>query len=164
MSYLRVYIQDLRREVSFTVHCGTGVRLASAINDKTKDLDSLLKSAYEFDRGVYDVNSRMDKEVSEESYEAGIIEIHFPDYTIISDQSCDYICHKGIRETWGYTGNHLDAGRFKRFTIPESWTIIDKYFFCKPTKIEGEIDREFERRLWERVDWYKRMGYKVEIV
>jgi predicted oxidoreductase (fatty acid repression mutant protein) len=58
----------------------------------------------------------------------------------------------------------LDAGRFKRFNIPESWTIIDKYSFGKPTKIEGEIDREFERRLWERVDWYKRMGIKVKII
>ena len=80
------------------------------------------------------------------------------------NQSGDYICHKGVRETWGYTGPHLDVGRFRRFHVPESWTIIDRYFFGRPVKIEGELDRELERRLWERVEWYKRMGYKVEIL
>jgi len=31
-------------------------------------------------------------------------------------------------------------------------------------KIEGELDKELEWRVWERVEWYKRMGYKVEIL
>jgi len=39
----------------------------------------------------------------------------------------------------------LDIGRFRRFSIPEDWTIIDKYFFGKPTKMEGEIDRELSK-------------------
>jgi len=55
---------------------------------------------------------------------------------IISDQSGDYICHKGVRQTWGYTGNHLDVGRFKRFNMPDYWTIIDKYFFGRTLAIQ----------------------------
>jgi hypothetical protein len=36
--------------------------------------------------------------------------------------------------------------------------------FGKPVKIEGELDKELEKRLLERVEWYKRMGYAVEIL
>jgi len=164
-----------------------GCRLASAIDEATDDFESLLKRAYEFDKGIYDVKACMDNEANyraklecakkhrlhfttlkpypnKESFDAGIIEIDFTSKTIISDQSGDYICHRGVRETWGYTGEHLDVGRFKRFNIPEHWTIIDKYFFGKPTRIEGEIDRELKKGLLERVDWYKKMGYQVEIL
>jgi hypothetical protein len=188
MSELRVYVKDNnRKELSFVVHYGMGCRLASAINEKASDFESLLKSAYEFDRGIYDINACMDNEEnyraeaefarkhglsyipfrprpSREPIDAGIIEIYFPEKKIVSNQSGDYICHKGVRETWGYTGSHLDVGRFKQFSIPESWIIIDKYFFGKPIRIEGEIDKELERRLWERVEWYKKHGYKVEIL
>ncbi len=101
---------------------------------------------------------------NKEPYDAGIIEVYFPEKLIISNQSGDYICHRGVRETWGYTGPHRDIGRFKRFNIPEDWTIIDKYFFDKPVKIEGEIDKELERRLWERVEHYKEIEYKVEVI
>ena len=96
--------------------------------------------------------------------DAGIIEIYFPEKKIISNQSGDYICHKGVRETWGYTGNHLDVGRFKKFRIPDDWTIIDKYFFDKPIKIEGELDKVLELKLWERVELYRKLGYKVEVL
>lgn len=101
---------------------------------------------------------------SREPADAGIIEIYFPEKLVVSNQSGDYICHRGVRETWGYTGPHLDIGRFKRSHIPEEWTIIDKYFFDRPVKIEGELDRELERRLWERVKWYEERGYKVIIL
>lgn len=52
----------------------------------------------------------------------------------------------------GYIGPHLDVGRFKRFRIPKEWTIIDKYFFDEPVKIEGEFDKILEQKLWERVE------------
>ncbi len=186
MSELRVYVRDLNRELSFITHYGTGCRLVSAIDENTNNFDSLLEKAYEFDRGIYDEMS-MDSEENyrrefeffrkhkldytrlkpypnKERFDAGVIEIHFPSRTIISDQSGDYICHRGVRETWGYTGPYLDFGRFKKFSIPEYWTIIDRYFFGKPVKIEGDIDRELEKKLWERVEWYKKMGYEVDIL
>jgi hypothetical protein len=188
MSDLRVYVMDKDgKEVSFVVHYGMGCRLVSAINESTDSFDLLLKSAYDFDRGIYDIGKCMDNEenygaeveyakrlginyvtlkpkASKEPVDAGIIEIYFPQKKIISNQSGDYICHRGVRETWGYTGDHLDVGRFKRFSIPESWVIIDKCFFGKPVEIKGELDKELERRLWERVEFYKRMGYEVEII
>ena len=188
MSLLRVYIKDKDgKEISFVVHYGMGCRLVSAINETTEDFKSLLKSAYEFDRGIYEIEKCMDNEInyrselefakkhglnyvmlkpkpSKEPIDAGIIEIYFPEKKIISNQSGDYVCHKGVRETWGYTGPHLDVGRFKKFRIPDEWLIIDKYLFDKPIKIEGEIDRELERRLWERVKLYKQMGYEIKIL
>lgn len=188
MSYLRVYVMDKDgKEMSFVVHYGMGCRLVSAINEGTSNFNLLLKSAYEFDRGIYDIMKCMDNEEnykaevefakklgldyvalkpkpSKEPVDAGIIEVYFPEKKIISNQSGDYICHKGVRETWGYTGNHLDIGMFKRFTIPESWIIIDKYFFGRPVEIKGELDKELERRLWERVKWYRRIGYEVKII
>lgn len=188
MSDLRLYVNDKDgKEMSFVVHYGMGCRLVSAINENTDDFNSLLKSAHEFDRGIYDIWCCKDNEENykselefakkygfnyitfkpkpnKEPIDAGIIEIYFPEKRIVSDQSGDYICHRGVRETWGYTGPHLDVGRFKRFSIPEEWTIIDRYFFGKPVKIEGEIDKELERKLWERVEWYKEGGYKVEIL
>ncbi|MHA1621594.1 MAG: hypothetical protein ACTSVO_05570, partial [Candidatus Heimdallarchaeaceae archaeon] len=160
--------------MSFVVHYGMGCRLVSAINESTQNFKSLLKSAYEFDREIYGIEKCMDNELnyrselefvkkhglkyvmhkpkpSKEPIDAGIIEIYFPEKKIISNQSGDYICHQGVRETWGYTGPHLDVGRFKKFKIPYYWTIIDKYFIEKPTKIEGKLDKELERRLWQRV-------------
>ncbi|MCE4623442.1 MAG: hypothetical protein F7B11_01670 [Caldisphaeraceae archaeon] len=187
MSDLRLYVKDKDREKSFVIHYGMGCRLVSAISEDTEDFSSLLKSAYEFDRGIYDIwefenneeNYRRELEFAEkygfsyvsfkpkpsrEPVDAGIIEIYFSEKLIISNQSGDYIYHRDIRETWGYTSPHLDVGRFKKFYIPEEWTIIDKYFFGKPVKIEGEIDKELERKLWERVKWYKERGYKVKIL
>ncbi|RLG17930.1 hypothetical protein DRN63_02330 [Nanoarchaeota archaeon] len=189
MSELRVYVKDVDgKEVSFIVHYGTGCRLVSAINEKVYNFQSLLESAYEFDRGIFEVVKcntddkrnylKWLKEYrslgltkvpikpypNKESYDAGIIEIYFPEKLIISDQSGDYICHRGVRETWGYTGPHLDVGRFKKFEIPSEWTIIDKYFFGKSVKIEGELDKILERKLWERVEWYKKNGYLVTII
>jgi hypothetical protein len=134
---------------------------SQCINEDTDDFDSLLKSAYEFDKGIYDINSCRDGEFKfdekneftffpepiKKPYDAGIIEIYFPEKKIVSNQSGDYICHKGVRQTWGYTDNHLDVGRFKRFSIPEYWTIIDKLLFGRLVKIEGELEREIERRL-----------------
>ena len=179
MSELRVYVKDKDgKEMSFVVHYGMGCRLVSAINEKTDDLESLLKSAYEFDKDIYSIKSCRDGEfkfdeenkftfspkVSKEPYDAGIIEIYFPEKMIISNQDGDYICHRGVRQTWGYTGPHLDVGRFKRFSIPEDWTIFDKFFFGITVKVEGEIDKELERRLMERVECYRKMGYKVEVL
>lgn len=40
---------------------------------------------------------------NKEPYDAGIIEIHFPEKPTISDQSGDYIYYRGVRETWGVT-------------------------------------------------------------
>ncbi|MCD6244225.1 MAG: hypothetical protein J7J65_03190 [Candidatus Korarchaeota archaeon] len=37
---------------SFVIHYRMGCRLVSAINEDTNDFNSLLKSAYEFDRGM----------------------------------------------------------------------------------------------------------------
>ena len=115
----------------------------------------MLKSAYEFDKGIYDIidfedNYRADVEYAKkhslnfvslrlypnkDPYDAGIIEVYFPGRKIVSNQGGDYICHRGVRETWGFTAPHLDVGRFKRFSIPECWTIVDEYFFGKPTRI-----------------------------
>jgi hypothetical protein len=68
MSELRVYVKDdNRKEISFVVHYGMGCRLASAVNEKTSDFESLLESAYEFDRGIYDSKACMD---NEENYRA----------------------------------------------------------------------------------------------
>jgi len=188
MSDLRVYVRDRDgEERSFVVHYGMGCRLASAIDGETGDFRTLLRKAYRFDRGIYDIwscmdcerNYRAEREFAEkhglsyvpfrpgpckEPVDAGIIEIDFPSRTIVSDQSGDYICHRGVRETWGYTGPHLDVGRFRRFHVPESWTIVDRYFFGRPVKIEGELDRELGRRLWEGVKWYRRVGYRVKIL
>lgn len=188
MSDLRLYVKDRdSKEMSYVIHYGMGCRLVSAINEGTDDFNSLLKNAYEFDRGIYDIWECEDNEEnykrelefaqrhgfsyvafkpkpSREPVDAGIIEIYFPERLIVSNQSGDYICHRGVRETWGYTGNHLDVGRFKRFNIPEEWTIIDKYFFGKPVRIEGELDKILERELWERVEWYRERGYKVKII
>ena len=66
------------------------------------------------------------------------------------------ICHKGVRQTWRYIGLHLDVRRFKRFRIPDEWTIIDKYSFSKPIKIKGELDEFLEQKFWEGVKWYKK--------
>jgi len=188
MSDLRIYVENGNgKELSFVVHCGMGCRLASAIDETTEDFESLLKSAYAFDKGIYDIKACMDNEsnykaelefakkhnsnyialrlkTNKEPVDAGIIEIYFPERLIVSNQSGDYVCHRGVRETWGCTGNHSDVGRFKRFSIPQYWTIIDKYFFGKPVKIEGEVDKELEGRLWERVEWCKKLGYQVEIL
>jgi len=73
-----------------------------------------------------------------EPVDAGIIEIDFPAKTIVSNRNGDYVCHRGVRDTWGYTGPHLDVGRVGRFHVPDRWTIIDRYFFGRPVKI-GEI-------------------------
>jgi len=104
------------------VHYGAGCRLVSTINENTNDFNSQLKIAYEFDRGIYDIRSCMDNKANyraeveyakkhnlslislkpypnKEPFDAGIIEIHFPNRTIISNQSGDYICHRGVRET-----------------------------------------------------------------
>jgi hypothetical protein len=63
MSDLRVYVRDKDgKEISFVIHDGMGCRLASAINEKTSDFESLLKSAYEFDKGIYDIEAYMDNE------------------------------------------------------------------------------------------------------
>jgi hypothetical protein len=35
------------------------------MNEETEDFDSLLKSAYESDRGIYNMNFRMGKEVKQ---------------------------------------------------------------------------------------------------
>ena len=188
MSDLRLYVKGKNgKEYSFVVHYGMGCRLVSAINKDTNDFNSLLKSAYEFGRGIHDIwecedneeNYNLELEFAKkhgfsyvafkpkpnrEPVDAGIIEIYFPEKRIVSNQSGDYICHRGVRETWGYTGNHLDVGRFKRFRIPDDWTIIDEYFFNKPVKIEGELDKLLEHKLWERVEWYRKLGYKVEIL
>jgi hypothetical protein len=116
MSDLRVFIKNGNgREVSFVVHYGMGCRLVSAINKETNDFKSLLKSAYEFDRGIYSINSCRDGEFkfneknefvfvpkpSKKPCDAGIIEIYFPERKIVSNQNGDYICHRGVRETWG---------------------------------------------------------------
>jgi len=179
MSDLRVYVKDKdRKEMSFLIHYAMGCRLVSAINEATEDFESLLESAYEFDRGIYDINSCRDGEFkfnekdefsffpkpSKKPYGVGIIEIYFSEKKIVSNQNGDCICHRGVRQTWGYTGPHLDVGRFKKFSIPDNWTIIDKYILGKPVKVEGEIDRELEKRLWERVELYKRIGYQVKIL
>ncbi|RLI39578.1 hypothetical protein DRO64_10330 [Candidatus Bathyarchaeota archaeon] len=189
MSELRVYVEDNDgKKISFIVHYGTGCRLVSAIDENVHNFQSLLDSAYEFDRGIFeDVEYNADNKrnysrwvkhyrsmglsriplkpyPNKEPYDAGIIEIYFPKKLIISDQSGDYICHRGVRETWGYTGPHRDVGRFKKFEIPSEWTIIDKYFFGKSVKIEGELDKILERKLWERVEWYKKNGYLVTII
>jgi hypothetical protein len=47
---------------------------------------------------------------------------------------------------------------------PDNWSIIDKCFFGKPVRIEGELNKELEKRFCEIVEWYKRMGYAVEIL
>ena len=66
MSELRVYVKDKDgKEMSFIVHYGMGCRLVSAINENTNDFDSLLKSAYEFDRGIHDI---WECEDNEENY------------------------------------------------------------------------------------------------
>jgi len=64
MPELRVYVKDKdSKEMSFVIHYGMGCRLVSAINEDTEDFDSLLKSAYEFDRGIYDIWEYEDNEV-----------------------------------------------------------------------------------------------------
>ena len=86
--------------MSFVVHYGMGCRLVSMINENTEDFSSLLKSAYEFDRGIYYIwkcedneeNYRHELEFtkkhgfgyvafkpkpSREPVDAGIIEIYF---------------------------------------------------------------------------------------
>lgn len=107
MSSLRVYVKDKDgKEMSFVVHYGTGCRLVSAINETTENFKSLLKSAYEFDRGIYEIKKCMDNEInyrselefvkkhglnyimlkpkpSKEPIDAGIIEIYFPEKKII---------------------------------------------------------------------------------
>ena len=119
MSDLRLYVKDKNsEECSFVIHYGMGCRLVSAINDDTEDFNSLLKSAYEFDRGIYDIWECEDNEEnykrelkfaekhrfsytafkpkpSREPVDAGIIEIYFPEKKIISNQSGGYICHRG---------------------------------------------------------------------
>jgi hypothetical protein len=188
MSELRVHVRDKDgKELSFVAHYAMGCRLASAIDETTEDFETLLKRAYEFDKGIHDIKECMDNEANYKSeleyaknhkpnfmslkpypnkapHDGGIIKIDFPSKTIISDQSGDYIGHKGVRETWGYTGDHADIGRFKLFRIPDCWTIIDKHFFGKPTRIEGEIDKDIEQELLERVDWYKKRGYRTEVL
>lgn len=132
MSDLRLYVKDRDgKETSYVIHYGMGCRLVSAINEQADDFDSLLKSAYEFDRGIHDITECGDSEEnykrelefakkhgfsyvvfkpkpSKEPVDAGIIEIYFPEKLIVSNQSGDYICHRGVRETWGYRGPHLD--------------------------------------------------------
>ena len=43
---------------------------------------------------------------NKDPFDAGIIEIHFPNTTIISNQSGDYICHRGVRDKLGDTQVH----------------------------------------------------------
>ena len=66
MSEFRVYVKDKNsKEMSFVVHYGMGCRLVSAIDENTEDFNSLLKSAYEFDKGIYDI---WECEDNEENY------------------------------------------------------------------------------------------------
>lgn len=37
---------------------------------------------------------------------------------------------------------------------------MDKYLFEKPVKIEGEIDRDLEKRLWRELSGTGEWGYK----
>jgi len=47
-------------------------------------------------------------------FKAGIIEAHFQNSTIILDQCYNYICHKGVRETW-VTGQTLRCWKIQAF-------------------------------------------------
>ena len=55
MSDLRLYVKERGGERSFVVHYGMACKLVSSISGDTKDFSSLLKSAYEFDKGIYDI-------------------------------------------------------------------------------------------------------------
>jgi hypothetical protein len=65
MSDLRVYVKNKDgKEFSFVIHYGMGCRLVTAIKENTEDFNSLLKSAYELDRGIYDIEACMDNEAN----------------------------------------------------------------------------------------------------
>ena len=50
ISESRVYVEDNDKKISFIVHYGTVCRFVNAIDEKVHNLQSLLDSAYEFDR------------------------------------------------------------------------------------------------------------------
>lgn len=63
MSDLRLYVRDKDgRETSYVIHYATGCRLVSAINEETDNFNPLLKSTYEFNRGIHNIIECEDNE------------------------------------------------------------------------------------------------------